>query len=350
MSAVTRAEPSAEVMSHAPAVGASPLSALALEQMPTGAHFRRDHFPLPGLDRSTWRLAVGGSVERPLELALEELQRLPRRELTVVLECAGHRRSELRPEPAGIPWRTGAVSEAVWAGTPLAEVLEFAGLRAGAQFVLLEGADRGPFRGEGEFAFARALPLEKALHPDTLLAWEMNSEPLPEGHGLPVRAVVPGWYATDSIKWLARVAVLDRPFEGPFEAVDYRIPSADGTNGTRLTNLAVHALFTSVADGDRVPADEPTLRGIAWGGDGGVASVELSIDGGEWAPAALERPAGTYARVRWSFPWHAVPGLHTVAVRATDGAGTTQPESPRWNPSGYANSSVQRLRVLVESR
>jgi DMSO/TMAO reductase YedYZ molybdopterin-dependent catalytic subunit len=266
-----------------------------------------------------------------------------------VLECAGHRRSEYQPATRGLPWQTGAVSEAVWAGTSLAHVLEQAGVRDG-RFVLLEGADRGHFRGAGDFAFARALPIAKALEPDTLLAWQMNDEPLPPGHGAPLRAIVPGWYATDSVKWLRRITVRDQRFAGPFEAIDYRLARDSEQRGARLTTLAVHSLITSLGDGERVAAGEQTLRGIAWGGTGGVARVEISVDGGDWQAAELKRSAGRYARRHWRFAWRAQPGLRTVAVRATDAARSPQPPEPPWNEGGYANASIQRARVRVESR
>ena len=324
-----------------PGVRPAPLAALDLERMPSGAHFRRDHFSPAIADPAAWRLGVGGSVGRPLELGFERLRSYPRRELRVVLECSGHRRAEYRPATRGVPWQLGAVSEAVWAGASLRDLLEDASVSDAAQFIVLEGADRGPFRGEGDVPFARALPLEKALHPDTLLAWEMNGEPLPLAHGAPLRAIVPGWYATDSVKRLGRIAALEEPFDGPFEAIDYRV------DGERLTALRVHALLTSAREGEQLAAGDRVLRGIAWGGEGGVARVEVSVDRSDWEQAALDQVAGPYAFARWNVSWPAEPGLHTVAVRATDAAGATQPPEPVWNEGGYANSSIQRVRLHV---
>jgi DMSO/TMAO reductase YedYZ molybdopterin-dependent catalytic subunit len=346
MSAVPVIGPVHEVLSVEPVVRAAPAEALGLERMPTEAHFRRDHFTPPPLAVTPWRLTLQGLAGGPVVLGLRELKELPRRELSVVLECAGHRRAEYEPAPRGIAWQTGAVSEAVWAGTSLSNVLDAADLRGG-RFVVLEGADAGPFRGEGRFAFARALPMAKALHPDTLLAWEMNGEPLPPGHGAPIRAIVAGWYATDSIKWLRRVTVLDDPFDGPFEAVDYRISGDSAHLGTRLTELPVHSLLLTPRNGDKIESGEIELRGIAWGGEGGAARVEISIDSDEWLPAALRRPAGPYARAHWSFAWSAEPGRRTITVRATDAAGNRQPLLPGWNEGGYANSSSQRVLVDV---
>jgi sulfite oxidase len=314
--------------------------------MPMEAHFRRDHFTAPTIDPAAWRLRVEGLVERRLELSLPQLQAYPRRDLPVVLECAGHRRSELRPQPAGLPWEAGAVSEADWSGTSLADILGDAGVREG-RFVVLEGAVEGPFREHGNVTFARALPIDKALDPDTLLAWEMNGEPLPLAHGAPVRAVVPGWYATDSVKWLTRITVLDRPFTGPFEAIDYRLSPPPDTGDSRLTALAVHSLITSVADRERIREGAHVVRGIAWGGEGGIAQVDVSVGGSAWQPAALTPARGRYGRTHWSFTWPARSGLRTLAVRATDGRGDTQPLEASWNEGGYANASVHQIRVLV---
>jgi DMSO/TMAO reductase YedYZ molybdopterin-dependent catalytic subunit len=331
-----------------PVARAASVESLGLLHMPTMSHFRRDHFGVPEIDLSTWRLDVSGSVERPFELSLSELQTFPLRELSVVIECAGHRRAEYRPTLAGLPWKSGAVSEAVWAGTSLANVLAEAGYPAKG-LVVLEGADRGPFRGVGNIPFARALPIAKALDTDTLVAWTMNGEPLPEAHGAPVRAVVPGWYGMDSVKWLTRIAVTQRPFMGPFEAIDYRLSSVPNGRDDRLMELPVHSLFTSVADGARVPAGDTVLRGIAWGGRGGVAEVEVLVDGGGWRRAELGRRTSRYGRTHWSLAWVARSGLQTLAVRATDAAGAEQPAAPEWNEGGYANASVQRIRVVVGS-
>ncbi|HEY3921057.1 MAG TPA: sulfite oxidase [Gaiellaceae bacterium] len=290
---------------------------------------------------SDWQLTVDGTVEEPLELSVSELQCYPVHHLSVVLECAGHRRSEYRPPTPGLPWGFGAVSEAVWAGCSLANVLDAVGTQG--RYVLLQGADHGSFRDTAKVAFARALPSEKACHPDTLLAWEMNGRPVPHAHGGPVRAIVPGWYATDSVKWLKRITVLDYAFDGPFETVDYRKRVNASDAGSRLTTLSAHSLITSVADGEQVPAGEQILRGIAWGETADLIKVEVSIDNDNWQQAELAPMTNLYGRRHWAFAWHAKPGIHTVAVRATDAGGNSQPRIPAWNEGGYANNSIQRI-------
>jgi DMSO/TMAO reductase YedYZ molybdopterin-dependent catalytic subunit len=245
-----------------------------------------------------------------------------------------------------VQWDVGAVSEARWRGTSLRNVLADVA-DADARFVVLEGADSGPFRDAGAVPFARALPLEKALHPDTLLVWEMNGEPLPAGHGAPLRAIVPGWYAADSVKWLSRIALVDKPFAGPFEAIDYRLATAPTDVGERLTTLAVHSLLTSHRPGGRVDRGRCVFRGIAWGGEGGAARVEVSVDGQTWHDAELKPAASEYGLTRWEFAFPAEPGVLSVAIRATDAAGRTQPSEPLWNEGGYANSSIQRVSLHV---
>ncbi|MGH3041208.1 MAG: molybdopterin-dependent oxidoreductase, partial [Gaiellaceae bacterium] len=185
-----------------------------------------------------------------------------------------------------------------------------------------------------------------ALDPDTLLAWEMNGEPLPTGHGAPIRAVVPGWYATDSVKWLASIELIDRPFDGPFEAVDYRLPDPNGETH-RMTSMPVNAIFTSPADGAEFGNGARTLRGVAWGGQGGIARVELSVDASPWEDAQLAPATGPYTLNRWSLRRDLSAGAHELAVRATDGTGATQSETPTWNPQGYGNASVHRIGVVV---
>jgi len=211
----------------------TPLAALGARSISTAAHFRREHFPVPDVDRAAWRLRIGGSVATPAIVTLADLVGMPRRSLVVVLECAGHRRAELLPVTPGLQWQEGAVAEARWTGTPLRGLLRAAGIDPGAAEVVLTGTDRGSFERLGRYPYARSLPLAKALHKDTILAFEMNGEPIPPEHGGPVRAIVPGWYATDSVKWLERVHVAQAEFDGPFQALDYRFAAADDPAAAR---------------------------------------------------------------------------------------------------------------------
>ena len=174
----------------------------------------------------------------------------------------------------------------------------------------------------------------------------MNGERLPREHGAPVRALVPGWYAMDSVKWITSIDVVTVPFRGPFQELDYRFQAVDDPGiGTRIDEMRIHALFASIADGDHVPAGTTELSGIAWSGVG-VASVEVRVGNGDWEPAELVK-SGPYERVLWTVTADLPPGQQTIAVRSTDALGRTQPVAPIWNRRGYVNNSVQRISVLA---
>ncbi len=331
-------QPSAPQIHNTPATPA----ALGERHMPTAAHFRREHFPVPAIDPAEWRLRIAGAVLTPAIFTLADLAALPSRSLAVMLECAGHRRAELRPATPGLQWEVGAVSEARWTGTPLRWLLERSGVDPRAAEVVLSGADRGPFEGSPRsHAYARSLPLRKALDPDTILAYEMNGRPIPPEHGGPVRVIAPGWYATDSVKWLERIHVSVDEFAGPFQAIDYRFATADDTGpGTRMERMPVHSLVTDPT-GARV-------RGIAWSGGGVITRVEVRVDAGPWTKATIVGRTGRYGRTFWEHEWEAVAGAHTIAVRARDASGAVQPDEPTWNRGGYAVNAVQRIDVTVK--
>ena len=336
----------ADALAEEPEVRPAPPASLVLPVMPTALHFRRSHFPIPATRPA---VSLSGAVGKPVRLTVDELrERWSPRTVSVVLECAGHRRRELRPETPGIPWGLGAMSEAEWTGTPLRDVLAAAALSPRAISVAFRGSDRGSHRAaEGTESFGRGIALAKALDPDTLLAWEMNGQPIPAVHGGPLRAIVPGHYAVDSVKWLASIDVLEHGFDGVFQARDYRLYVLDGEpEGVELHELPVHALLVRPADGERIDRGRSTLSGIAWGGRGGVARVEVSVDGRGWRDAELE-PSTRWGRVFWRHSWYARPGLHAIAVRATDQAGVQQPDAPPWNELGYANNSVHRAALSV---
>jgi DMSO/TMAO reductase YedYZ molybdopterin-dependent catalytic subunit len=328
---------------------AARLEALGAETMPAAAHFRREHFPAPEIDPQGWRLVLGGLVETPAILALADLKALPARTLPVVLECAGHRRAELTPAVPGLQWEVGAVSEARWTGARLRDLLERAGVDPRATGVVLTGADRGPFEGDGgRHAYGRSLPLRKAVDPDTLLAYGMDGAPIPAAHGGPVRAIVPGWYATDSVKWLERIQVTAEEYDGPFQAIDYRFATADDPGpGERMERVRVHSLVTEPAPGTALDAGPACIRGIAWSGGGAITRVEVQVDAGEWRRATITGRNGLHGRTRFEHAFRAQPGRHTIAVRARDAGGHTQPEEPVWNRRGYRNNAVHRISVTV---
>jgi DMSO/TMAO reductase YedYZ molybdopterin-dependent catalytic subunit len=342
-----RAVAPADPLSIDPEIRPASLEALGLSEAPTELHFVRSHFGVPPVDPVTWRVELGGSVRRPLRLSLADLRRRPRIMQTVVLECAGHRRNEFDPGTSGLQWGAGAVSEARWTGAPLAGMLAEAAPSGAACEVVFEGADRGPHAAaRSAVPFARSIPLAWAS--EVLLAWEMNGAPIPPKHGGPVRAIVPGCYGVDSVKWLRRIEVLEHPFAGPFQVSDYRLLGREGL-GSRgpLHRLPVSALIVEPASGSVVPAGPLEVFGVAWGGRGGVAGVDVRLGTDDWTPAAVARPKEQYAFVRWSALLEPRRGAQTIEIRARDRAGNVQPDAPAWNAGGYGNNSVHRITVTV---
>lgn len=328
----------------------APLECLSADVTPIRNFYVRSHFPVPQLDPATYRLSIGGAVEQPLELSLEELRALGLRTLVATMECAGNQRTGLSPLPAGEPWDIGAVSTASWSGVPLRAVLERAGLRPGVVEVLAVGADRGrPPDWPEEIPFARALPLDRALHPDTLLALEMNGEPLTPAHGAPLRLVVPDWYGVASVKWLQRLEALTVPFRGYYHVQRYVYVFDDAAEPVPVTTMLVRSLITEPLHGQTLAPGPVMVRGKAWSGAAEVVRVEVAVDGGEnWQEARLLPAASPHAWRSWEFVWHAVePGRHVLRSRATDALGNTQPDVPRWNRYGYGNNAVRPVIVTV---
>jgi DMSO/TMAO reductase YedYZ molybdopterin-dependent catalytic subunit len=308
---------------------------------PASRHYIRDHFARP---QAPDRLAIDGAVRTPLELELDDIRSLPQRSLVVTLECAGNGRAFLDPPVAGEQWRTGAVSTAEWAGASLRAVLEMAEPLAGAVEVLCIGADAGsPADVGAPIAYERSLPITDALRDDVLLAYAMNGDDLPAAHGAPLRLVVPGWYGMASVKWLARLRLLERKFEGFFQTERYVVEDRP------LREIAARALITSPRDGERLDARPFVVRGYAWSGLGDLARVEVSADGGStWHDAMLGDGLSRYA---WR-QWHdtitpRASGPLVLLARAVTMTGTTQPLEDVRNARGYENNATRPVRVEI---
>ncbi len=316
---------------------------------PAGLFYVRNHGPVPD---DGGRLRVEGLVERELDLGVQELrERVAEHEVVATLQCAGARRAELlavRDVPGEIPWGPGAVGTAAWRGARLADVLAAAGVRDGARHVELVGGDatpRGPFAG--------SVALADALRPEVLLAWSMDGAPLPAVHGAPLRAVVPGQIGARSVKWLRGVRVRDAPSDSHFQAVAYRVrrpgeAAAPGA-GIALGPWPVTCALLRPQDGERVPVGPVEVAGMALAGGGrAIARVDVSADGGAtWTAARLLEDQGPWAWRRFRAAVDLAPGPAELVARAWDAAGATQPESAAtvWNPGGYANTAVPRVRV-----
>jgi DMSO/TMAO reductase YedYZ molybdopterin-dependent catalytic subunit len=309
---------------------------------PTESFYVRTHFPIPAIDRNAWWLQVEGEVEKPFGINYEQLMALNAVTAPVTLECAGNNRNFLEPKVKGVQWHLGAVGTAEWTGVPLSVLLNRAIPKPNACEVALEGADGGmlddPKSPPGELKFARSIPLDKARR-DVLLAYKMNGSELPPEHGFPLRAIVPGWYAMASVKWLQRIIVTDRPFTGYYQTIDYaywqRTDYGHWQRGeqiaelTPITEMQVKAEIARPAEGQTVPANTSvSVRGAAWACDAEISKVELSTDGGAtWSEASLVGESKPNAWRLWEFNWQSPsqPGKQTLIARATDSLGRTQP-------------------------
>jgi sulfane dehydrogenase subunit SoxC len=330
-----------------------PLEALRHEITPLGLHYLLTHFDIPYVDASAWTLEIAGLVERPVTLALADIERRPARTEVVTLECAGNGRALYAPHVISQPWLQEAVGTAEWTGTPLAPILDEAGVANEAAEVVFTGLDRGIQR-DVEHLYERSLPLQEAQRDEILLAYAVNGQPLPPQHGFPLRLIVPGWYGMTSVKWLAAITVVAEPFRGWQQDVAYRLRRSEEEQGEPVTRILPRALmippgFPDFLSRTRfVEAGRVRLEGRAWSGWAPVERVEVSVDGGEsWTDASLGKPPGEFAWSGWAYDWEAEPGEYELSCRATDGLGNVQPALAEWNYDGLCNNGVQRVRAVV---
>jgi DMSO/TMAO reductase YedYZ molybdopterin-dependent catalytic subunit len=345
------------VHSEAPLNVEMPFETVDTFVTPTESFYVRTHFPIPKLDRNAWWLHVEGEVEKTFAINYEELLNMESLTVPVTLECAGNNRDFLEPKVKGVQWGLGAVGTAEWTGVPLSVLLDRAVVRPNAREVILEGADCGiledPKSPPGTLRFSRSIPLEKARR-DVLLAYRMNGKDLPAEHGFPVRAIVPGWYAMASIKWLQRVIVSEEQFTGYYQTLDYAYWKRQGDVAklTPLAEMHVKAQIAKPAQGETVPADSNIrVHGAAWTSDGEIARVELSTDGGAtWSEASLVGTSKPNAWRFWGFDWRtpSKPGQANLIARATDSKGRIQPTQRDRDRGTYMINHL--LPITVEVR
>jgi DMSO/TMAO reductase YedYZ molybdopterin-dependent catalytic subunit len=255
-----------------------------------------------------------------------------------------------------VQWQYGAMGNAQWTGVRFKDVLALSRPKQEVAFVQLQGAERPVM--DTTPSFIRAIPLQKALHPDTLLALKMNGKPLAPDRGQPVRLVVPGWVGDDWVRALVDIELrADEPTAFYYNP-GYRFPVTPGPPGAPIppdqmkpmTTTNVKSLVGSIADGDRLRAGTHELVGVAFSGEVGIDRVDLSFDGGKtWTAASLEGPSTPYGFRLFRHAWKADPGTYEIACRATDAKGAVQPDAPVWNPGGYLNNAIDRVRVEVQS-
>ncbi|MCA1584462.1 MAG: sulfite oxidase [Acidobacteria bacterium] len=333
----------------------TPVSLLDSFITPTEHFYVRSHLPVPtDLDARAWTLTIDGEVATPLTLKLDELRTLPAATVTMTLECAGNGRAFFDPPVAGIQWGKGAVGTARWTGVRVADLLKRAGVREAGRFVVMNGGDR-PLGTMPDFV--RQMPIAKALDADTIVAYEMNGQPLPPVHGFPLRAIVPGWEGAYAVKWLNGLSVTDRESDNFWVASAYRYPvrrvapgaAVDAKEMAPLTGLVVKSLITAPLDGAKIGSGRVPVAGFAWAGEHDIAKVEISVDHGvTWRPAQLTGEQARYAWRRFELAVDASrPESYLIMSRATDSRGNVQPEAPHWNPSGYLWNVPDRVRVEI---
>jgi len=333
----------------------TPVSLLRTFITPNNAFYVRSHMPIPQVDAAAWTLKLAGEVNSPLSLSVDEIRKLPATTVTVTLECAGNGRGFFQPAVAGIQWEKGGVSTARFTGARMSDILKKAGVKNGGINVEMHAADRPP----GTMpAFVRQVPMAKAMHADTIVAYAMNGEPIPLVHGAPLRAIIPGWEGAYAVKWLNALNVLAKDSDSFWVASGYRYPTrrvapgaaVDAKDMAPLTGLVVKSLITTPANGASQPVGKVTVNGFAWAGEDDIKTVDVSIDNGAtWRPARL---VGEQARYTWrgfEFEFNAPrPESYLILSRATDSKGITQPAVSQWNPSGYLWNQYDSVRIEVK--
>lgn len=312
---------------------------------PTSHSFVRNNSRSIGVKIDDWTLDIGGDgVANPMRLTYDEILGLPSRTLVSYLECAGNQRvmfDRVQGRAAtGTQWGRGAVSNAEWTGVSLADVLTLAGISGEAEQVMLIGLDvRAPEQG-----FRRAMPIAKAMDPDTILAYQMNGESLPWDHGFPLRAIAPGWVGASQIKWLGQIVVSTEPVWSRNNTTSYVLIGDEYEPDSKAHGKALGEAITeqtikstlALAWPAELPAGRRDLHGFAHSPHGPIALVEWSDDGGSsWRQATVLEPQPDYSWAMFTFAWDAGGGEHTIMTRATDSEGHTQPDSIPFNEKGY---------------
>ncbi len=322
---------------------------------PTPHFFVRNHMSEPvSFDITDWQLAIGGEVDNPQKLSLADLAKLETHTVTNTLECAGNGRAFQQPRVPGIQWAKGAVGNATFTGPRLRDILQRAGVKTSGKHVMFRGSDEVPGKVP---PFIRSIPIEKALHEDTLVATQMNGAPLNHDHGYPARVLAPGWIGAASCKWLTEIKVLDKEFEGNFMKPGYRFPNHPGKPGEAVnpddthpvTTLSVKSLIALPSEGFVAKSRSMKIQGTAWAGEADIVKVDISADGGStWHEAKLGHQQAKYAWRLWSYHWKAPQaGDFTLLSRATDNQGRLQPATPVWNPSGYLYNAYDQVKIHV---
>jgi DMSO/TMAO reductase YedYZ molybdopterin-dependent catalytic subunit len=328
---------------------------------PNDAFYVRYHLTdIPQVDAKTWKLSIGGDgANAHAELTFDDLQKMPAFEIAAVNQCSGNRRGLFKPHVVGVQWGYGAMGCARWRGARLRDILDKVGVKKEAIEIVLDGAD-GPVIDKTP-DFVKSIPVWKAMEETTIVAYEMNGQPLPHFNGFPARVIVPGWTGTYWMKHVTSINVVTKPFTGFWMNSAYRIPlrafplverfaSQDSAVSTPITEMVVNSLITSHADGASVKAGTPiSVGGIAWDGGYGIRIVEISTDGGKtWVRATLGEDIGRFAFRTFSMSFSLKSkGKHILMARATNKIGQSQMAELIPNPGGYHHNIMHRIALTV---
>ncbi|MGH9660189.1 MAG: sulfite dehydrogenase [Bryobacteraceae bacterium] len=311
---------------------------------PSSLHFERHHGGVPKIDPASHRLILHGLVERPLSLSVAEIRRLPAVSRILFVECSGNgSRDWFAKRATNVQLSAGLVSCSEWTGVPLKILLEEAGLKREAKWIVAEGADAPRMQ--------RSIPVAKALD-DILVAWGQNGEALRPEQGYPLRLVIPGWEGNASVKWLRQLRAVDQPAMTRDETSKYTDLMADGTSRQFTFVMDAKSVITSPSGGQKLDgAGAHEITGLAWSGRGAIARVEVTTDGGAtWKPARLDSPRLPMAFTRFHFPWSWDGREVSIASRAVDETGYEQPPvealiAVRGANSNYHNNGIKWWKV-----
>jgi DMSO/TMAO reductase YedYZ molybdopterin-dependent catalytic subunit len=351
------------VLNDRPINAETPAHLLDDDVTPNARHFVRNNGVVPTLAEAMqlgdWKLTVDGLVDSPLSLSLEDLKNdFEVIKLKLQVECGGNGRAGFNPPAKGNQWTVGAIGNAEWTGVRMRDVLNAAGVKDSVIYTAHYGLDQHLSGDPKKSPISRGVPIAKALEKNTLIAFEMNGEPIPTLHGFPVRIVAGGWPGSCSQKWLRRIELRDVVHDGAkMTGTSYRVPRYPVAPGTKvpdedfviIESMPVKSLITFPENGVSMNDNTLQVRGHAWAGERNVKAMQVSIDfGATWIEAELDPPPNKYAWQRWratvSFPIH---GYYEIWARATDDQDIMQPFAINWNPKGYLNNSLHRIAVNV---
>ena len=319
------------IMSEKPLNAETPIEYLRSWITPNSVFFKRNQGEImkQPIDLSQWEILIEGEVEKTARFSFDQIIRMPKAIVANTLECSGNGRSLLEEKASGNPWTIGGVGNAIWGGVWLRDLLEEAGLTEKAKYVAFEGLD-------------------------TLLAYEMNGESLPLEHGYPLRSLALGWTGANCVKWLYKITVLDRPFEGFYMDNVYRLfqKDEDPKSGEVVKRIKLKSIITQPLSGETLEAGPITILGAAYAGEVDIERVEVSVDNGtSWEVAEVIGPHEPFAWRQWQFVWEVKKnGEYTIMARAIDSNGGQQPMNARWNVLGYGNNGVREHSVTVHIR